>query len=65
MDYIHFRFEDILVSHGDDDMEVKLDSCPERGLLVVGEEGYDRGWRHFNDDINCLEDSLRYSRNSL
>ena len=60
-----FRFEGILVSHGDDDMEVKQDSCPERGVLVIGEEGYDRGWKNFNDDIKCLEVSLRYSNNSL
>ena len=43
MDYINFRFEYILGSHGDDDMEVKWYSCPERGLVVDGEEGYDRG----------------------
>ena len=49
-----FRFEGILVSRGDDDMELKQDSCPDRGVLVVGEEGYDRGWGHFNDDIKCL-----------
>ena len=65
MDYIHFIFEDILVSHGDDDMEVKLDSRPERRVVVGGEEWYDRGWGHFNYDIKCLEVSLRYSNNSL
>ena len=32
MDYIYFRFESILVSHGDDDMEIKWDSRPERGV---------------------------------
>ena len=51
MDYIHFIFEDILVSHGDDDMEVKLDSRPERRVVVGGEVWYDRGWGHFNYDI--------------
>ena len=54
MDYIYFRFEYILVCHGDDDMEVKSDSCPERGVVVGGYEGYDRGWGHFNDDIKFL-----------
>ena len=54
MDYIHFRFEYILFSHGDDDIGVKWDSLPERGLVVGGEEGYDRGWGHSNDDIKCL-----------
>ena len=54
MDYKHFRFEYILVSHGDYDMEVKWYICPERGVVLVGEEGYDRGWEHFNDDIKCL-----------
>ena len=47
MDYIYFRFEGILVSHGDDDMEVKLDSLPQRGVSLGGEEGYERGWGHF------------------
>ena len=65
MDYIYFRFEGILVSHGDDDMEVKLYSRPERGVLVGGEEGYDKGWGDFIEDIKCLEVSLRYSNNSL
>ena len=43
MDYIHFRFEDILVYHGDNYVEVKLYSFPERGAVVGGGEGYDRG----------------------
>ena len=43
MDYIHFLFEDILVSHGDYDMEVKLDSHPERRVVAGGEEWYGRG----------------------
>ena len=65
MECIHFRFEYVLLSHGDDDMEVKRDRCPERGVLVGGEEGYDRGWGNFNDDIKCLEDSFIYSSNYL
>ena len=51
MYYIHVSIEDILVSHVDDDMEVKLYSHPEKEVVVGGEEGYDRGWGHFNDDI--------------
>ena len=63
MDYIYFRFEYILVSHDDDDMEVKWDIQTDRGVVVGGEEGYDRGWGHFNDYIKCLEIYLRYSNN--
>ena len=51
MDYKYFRFEYILVSNGDDDMEVKWDSRPDRGVVSGGEEGYDRRWGHFNDGI--------------
>ena len=60
MDYINFSFEYILVSRDDDDdMEVKWDIRPERGVVVGGEEGYDRGCGNFNDDIKCLEVYLR------
>ena len=54
MDLIHFSFEYILVSYDDDDTEVKLDRPPEKGVLLGGEEGYDRGWGNFNNEIKCL-----------
>ena len=46
-------------------MEVKSDSRPERGVVVGGDEGCDRGWMYFNDYIKCLEDSIRYSSNYI
>ena len=65
MDYIYLRFEGILVSHGDGDMEVKWYSRPESGVVVGGVEGYYRRYGHFNDEIKCLKVSIRYSNNSV
>ena len=46
-------------------IHLKCCSFPDRGVLVVGEEGYDRVWGEFSDDIKCLEVSLRNSNNYL
>ena len=51
MDYRHYRFKDIVVAHGYDNMEVRLYSHPERRIVVGDEEGKTRGWGHFYDDI--------------
>ena len=53
-DYIQFIFEDILVSYGDDEMELEGDSLLEREVLVGGEEGCDRRWGHFKYVNKCL-----------